>query len=200
MSPFLFLTAHDIATCLSPGVHSFPSPTRPRFWSHITANTASAVAPPLFRASPIDPTYRPPSTPLNESRLEEYRIHRSHSPLPPTAVYGKDISRPSSTTLPSSSSLYLSQPQFHTRSASLSLGRGYHSEPRPALPGLSALASLGGAPPLRYAEFERGGCKNTTDMLYRSFSGSHGSPLAHYGLLNPVPTPGIAGSAPVSTR
>lgn len=133
-------------------------------WSRTVSKTASAVAPPLFRASPIDPTYRPPSTPLSETRLEEYstgrRDHlrdlRGLSPLP-SAPYGKDISRPSSTHPPNTNSLFLSQPQFHTRSASLSLGRGYHSEPRPALPGLSSLTSLAGTPPppLRYADHAR---------------------------------------------
>lgn len=124
--------------------------------SQPSPSTASAVAPPLFRASPIDPTYRPPSTPLKEPGLEEYSTRRRegerpHSPLPQSAYYGKDISRPSSTTLPSSSHLFLHEPQFHTRSASLSLGRGYHSEPRPNLPGLSSLTSLANGPPLRYA-------------------------------------------------
>lgn len=133
----------------------YHTPSRPRLWSLITANTASAVAPSLYRAQPNESTYRPPSTPVNESRLGEYNAARreeprGHSPIPPSAAYGKDISRPSSTALPHASSFLFNQPQFHTRSASLSLGRGYHSEPRPALPGLSSLTSLAGAgPPMR---------------------------------------------------
>lgn len=142
----------------SSGVHSLPTtfPLRPRRGLTSTT-TASAVAAPIFRGSVLDPPYRPPSTPLYDSRLEEYSSsrrsqYRGVSPLPPTAAFGKDISRPSSTTLPSTGSLFLHQPQFHTRSASVGLGeREYHSEPRPALPALSSLTSLAATPPsLRY--------------------------------------------------
>ena len=143
---------------MTPSSSSFKS-VEITVWSQTTLNTASALAPPLFRANTLDPTWRPPSTPLSETRLGGYSNlrgdhQRSISPLPPSAVHGNDISRPASTNLPYTNSHFFNQQQFHARRASFYVGREYHSEPRFALPGLSALTSLAAAAqplPVRYA-------------------------------------------------
>lgn len=100
--------------------------------------TASALAPLIYRASPIDPALRPPSS-QRVQHLPPFTTapsadDRAPSPLPPV---GNDISRPSSTSTQSSSAFL----QHHNI-----------NNPQISLPGLSALASIASAPSpqLRY--------------------------------------------------
>ena len=115
--------------------------------------TASALAPLLFRASPIDQILRPPSVPISEGEFERYTNvtfasseARGASPLPPQSLFGHSLSRPSSTsTQPSNAVTYQqSQPLFHTRGASLNLPQNKYNI---SLPGLSALANAASATP-----------------------------------------------------
>lgn len=133
---------------------------------------ASAVAHPLFRTPSIDA-----GTPHSVNGLAAGEFVRQYhaslpprlpSPLPPGGhpSFLKDMSRSgSATSTQSSSSLMYQQPNFHTRSASLSQGRveeyNRQQQDRGFLPGLSTLASLASSekPQLRSVhlhETERG--------------------------------------------
>ena len=76
---------------------------------------------------------------------------RLPSPLPPAPAFLKDISRTSSNSTQGSNSVMFTQPNFHTRSASLSVGKAeeYRQQQQQqqhqqaiGLPGLTALASV----------------------------------------------------------
>ncbi|MCJ1368113.1 hypothetical protein MMC16_007252 [Acarospora aff. strigata] len=110
-----------------------PEEQRPLLSSHsLSAITASALAPLIYRASPIDPALRPPSSQriqhLSPFTTAPSADDRAPSPLPPV---GNDISRPSSTSTQSSSAFL----QHHNI-----------NNPQISLPGLSALASIASAP------------------------------------------------------
>jgi len=120
----------------------------------------------IYRASPVDPLLRSVSrSSIGEGREPDRYTHiippkfdsRVPSPLPPAALFGRDISRPSSTSTSGSHTYFFNQPQYHNRSASLSVGRiehlQAHHDGRPALPGLAALASLAGSQ-TRYGGWE----------------------------------------------
>jgi hypothetical protein len=130
-----------------------------------TTTTASALAPLLFRASPIDSLLRSAAA---QADLEKYNNtapsllvdHRAPSPYPGT--YAKEISRPSSTSTQSSNIALLRQHEYNnTREDPGPLNSPHYNHSLHAqhnhnhnlsLPGLSTLASLASASPsqLRY--------------------------------------------------
>lgn len=115
---------------------------------------ASALAHPLFRTSSIDHGIHSAVNGIPDNDLNQYHNAASNaripSPLPSGPMFLKDVSRSSSGSTQSAGSMghLLFQPNFHTRSASLSAGRveEYNRQQlgRAALPGLNTLASLAG--------------------------------------------------------
>lgn len=112
---------------------------------------ASALAHPLFRTSNLDQGLHTSTNGISDGDISQYHNPmpdpRLPSPLPPGPIFLKDLSRTSSASTQSSQSMIFQQPNFHTRSASLSQARAeeynrQQQQQRSALPGLSALASL----------------------------------------------------------
>ncbi len=120
-----------------------------------TTITASALAPLLYRASPIDPVLRTSSA---QPDLENYHnttpsIHienRRTSPYPAPATFARDISRPSSTSTQSSNIALLRHHEYNPEQKPLNGAHHSHTSLSQhnhnlSLPGLSALASLASA-------------------------------------------------------
>lgn len=130
---------------------------------------ASALAHPLFRTSSLDQGLHTPGSSVAEGDIAQYHGPSpdprlpSPLPLPPGPVFLKDVSRSSSASTQSSTSMLFPQPQFHTQTASHSVGRTeeyngpslhqhphqqqhhhhhHHQQSRSSLPGLTTLASL----------------------------------------------------------
>ena len=159
------------------------------------------MAPLIYRASPIDPTLRPPST-HQDRDLSPYRTNPSAADRVPSTLpsIGHEISRPSS------ASTYQHYPQ-HSHSL--------------ALPALSTLASVASAPSpqpryvfnvacftnatttrerlsqvaLAYTAIHRI-IKLTTGHNYRAYNNA--SHNMSYATSSPAATPGVSGNVPVS--
>ena len=131
--------------------------------------TATAVAPPLFRASPIDPALRDPSDSQPSDRVDsdkengagKVQASQENNTNNLTATLGRDISRPSSAASTQSSINHLIHPNgSDIRGVNGHANGGAHpsqsislNNTRQSLPGLSTLASIASAPTssLRYA-------------------------------------------------
>lgn len=177
---------------------------------------ASALAHPLFRTSSLDQGMHSASSGIAEGDIAHYHgsnsDHRIPSPLPlpPGPIFLKDISRSSSASTQSSVNMLFQQPQYHTRTASLSAGRAeeynrqhlqhHHQQQqqsRSTLPGLTTLASLATTrePQMRYVNHTTP--HQTHGLTYGSRSFSMNVPLnmnMSYNPLPAVPTPSISGN------
>lgn len=136
---------------------------------------ASALLNPLFRTSSLDQGMHSASSGIAEGDIAHYHGTNADQripsplPLPPGPMFLKDSSRSSSASTQSSVNLLFQQPQFHTRTASLSAGRAeeynrqnlqhHHQQQqsRSTLPGLTTLASLATTrePQMRYGQSSR---------------------------------------------
>jgi hypothetical protein len=138
-------------------------PRRP----HQPPITASALAPLLYRGSPVDPILRSASA---QADFEKYNNTnpsilvdtRATSPYPAPGTFARDISRPSSTSTQSSNFTLLRQHDYnnlreeHRPLNGTHYAQSLHSQHNHnlSLPGLSTLASLASASPsqLRYVD------------------------------------------------
>ena len=138
-------------------------PRRP----HQPPTTASALAPLLYRGSPVDPILRSASA---QADFEKYNNTnpsilvdtRATSPYPAPGTFARDISRPSSTSTQSSNFTLLRQHDYnnlreeHRPLNGTNYAQSLHSQHNHnlSLPGLSTLASLASASPsqLRYVD------------------------------------------------
>lgn len=138
-------------------------PRRP----HQPPITASALAPLLYRGSPVDPILRSASA---QADFEKYNNTnppilvdtRATSPYPAPGTFARDISRPSSTSTQSSNFALLRQHDYnnlreeHRPLNGTNYAQSLHSQHNHnlSLPGLSTLASLASASPsqLRYVD------------------------------------------------
>jgi hypothetical protein len=138
-------------------------PRRP----HQPPITASALAPLLYRGSPVDPILRSASA---QADFEKYNNTnpsilvdtRATSPYPAPGTFARDISRPSSTSTQSSNFALLRQHDYnnlreeHRPLNGAHYTQSLHSQHNHnlSLPGLSTLASLASASPsqLRYVD------------------------------------------------
>lgn len=136
-------------------------PRRP----HQPPITASALAPLLYRGSPVDPILHSASA---QADFEKYNTTnpsilvdtRATSPYPAPGTFARDISRPSSTSTQSSNFTLLRQHDYNNLREEHKLPNGApytqslhsHHNHNLSLPGLSTLASLASASPsqLRY--------------------------------------------------
>lgn len=119
-----------------------------------TVTTASTVAPLIFRASPIDPTLRSPSSegPSQDLATGYQTLTPADGQTPPHGVTTSDYQGHS---LPSPDSILPPLSGADTQDSGSGLGNGHFSTTlatHPSLPGLSALASVASAPTsqLRY--------------------------------------------------
>lgn len=164
---------------------------------------ASALAHSLFRAPSLDQGMHTNASGLREGDIGQYHGStnqaRMPSPLPAGPMFLKDLSRSSSasTQAPSNNMLY-QQPNFHTRTASLSAGRAeeYHrqqQQERASLPGLTTLASIASTQEPQMRQVHATGHADMASNRRRSFSATAAPNMSFQSML-PVPTPGISGN------
>lgn len=144
---------------------------------------ASALAHPIFRTSSIEQGLHVNGITDEATHYHGSADHRLPSSLPPAPMFLKDISRSSSGSTQGSIGMVY-QPNFHTRSASLSQGRveeynrqQQHQQNRGMLPGLSTLASLA----------------STKEPYMRSFPAATAMGIS-FGQMVPALTPGVSGN------
>jgi hypothetical protein len=184
----------DLLLPLFGGVHSFEH--APETVRVSLAITASAVAS-FFRAPPLEQPGRP-SPPLHQDEgFQRYHgmkpDHRLPSPLPPSSAFRPDLSRASSTSSQASNG-YFTQPQIHDRASSLSV----QDHNKTTLPGLSQITGLAASQtPNRYGMASTSIRACDLHSSSRSYSATH-APMSFHNPIQPMPTPGFAGSAPVS--
>lgn len=147
-------------------------PRRP----HQPPITASALAPLLYRGSPVDPILHSGSA---QADFEKYNTNpsilvdtRATSPYPAPGTFARDISRPSSTSTQSSNFTLLRQHDYnnlreeHRPLNSTHYGQSLHSQHNHnlSLPGLSTLASLASASPSQLRYVYEQSCFRKKDM------------------------------------
>jgi len=115
-----------------------------------SSTMASVLAHPLFRTTSLEQGIHTMPGMMAGGESDRYHgtTHDAHSSslLPPAPMFLRDISRSSSSSTQGFGNMLFPQPNFHTRTASLSAGRAeeyrIQQQNRSALPGLTALASL----------------------------------------------------------